>query len=328
MSVITAQSIFQIGICFRPIEGDGVNFRFRNGERGKQLHFYYENICVNFASIRNVDTDLPLVLFTTEKVPTPYQEILQILAVEIRIIPQIFRVDPGFSNKYLGSLFILDCIFEQTIDTLYIDPDVICISNIELIRANTQSILAYNTFEKRECKDGIATIQKFLHESLLSQEEIKFYYGGEFYFIPKTGLAEIRKRLEALWKINNQAFKSGKTYLQTEEHILTLALHNMSNLELTDSIQRLWTTRSYREIRKDFRNMTFLHLPAEKDTGLSSIYNVVFKTPTEPNFSILAFQNREVLFRMLHITQSTTQKFMYRLYRVLKRLKTSIPLQN
>lgn len=328
MSATKAQSLFQVGICFRPIEGDGVNFRFKINDDRKQLDFYYENICVSFASIRNIHTDLPLVLFTTVDVPMPYQEILQQLAVEIRIIPQVFLVEPGFSDNYLGSLFILDCIMEQSIDTMYIDPDVICISNAYSIQANAQNIIVYNTFEKQECKNGIATIQKFMYESLLSQEEIKSYYGGEFYFIPKSSLAEIQKRLGVLWRTNIQAFKSVRTYLQTEEHILTLALHDMPNLELTNSVQRLWTTRSYRQINWDFRNMIFLHLPAEKDFGLSSIYKIIFRNPSQPNFDILAFHNRELLFRILHITQSTSQKFIYWVFRFAKRLKALISLQN
>lgn len=323
-----SQHKFQIGICFRPIAGDGVNFRNRKESEEQQLDFYYRNICVNFASIRQFDRDIPLLLFTTEPVPMPYVVILLGLEVKIEIVAQIYLTKPNFSTKYLGSLFILDCIAVQKIDTLYIDPDIVCITNIDKIIENENNIVVYDTYGKPECENGIKTIQNFLNESLLTQEKIDTYFGGEFYYIPKANLQEIREKIAFLWKTNDQAFQSGNTYLQTEEHILTLALRNMPNLQFTDSIQRIWTTRSYREVDPNFRSLTFLHLPAEKDSGFSNIYKEIFQNYSLPDFSILEIDKRESLFRMLHITQSLTQRICYTMYYILKKIRTLSQLQN
>jgi hypothetical protein len=309
----------EIAICFRPILGDGVNFK--KGITGReQLHYYYQNICTAFASIRFLNPNLELVLITTEPPPKAFSDILDYLSVRTRIIEVNFEVGKGFSKNYIGSLFILDCIHTQKVNTLYIDPDTICLSKIDEKSIENEHILVYDSHEFPECKTGIALLEEFTSANLQTGNQKMEYFGGEFYYLPTRSLEPIKERISSLWSLNKQVFEKGKPYLTTEEHFLSIILKDFDNLQKTHSIQRIWTTRRYRNIPKNYSELTFLHLPAEKDRGLSKLFDFLFPEHEIPNFHYLEVKFRKELFRMLYVEISLRNKIQYLIIRLISKL--------
>jgi hypothetical protein len=301
----------EIAICFRPISGDGVNFRRRRSKGFNEIHYYYENICIAFTSIRLLHPSIDLVLLTTERVPKLFNEILKSLSVKIRIIGVTFTVEEGFAKNYIGSLFILDCIYSQEVDTLYIDPDTICLSNIDSILSGNENILVYDTLDKPECQAGISLITRFIQDNFQDRSALNAYYGGEFYYLPADSVPAIKGKILLLWELNNQAFREGMPYLTTEEHFLSVILNDFSNIQKTNMIQRIWTTRRYRTIPNDLKSLAFLHLPAEKDQGLSQLFNLIYSDVQNPNVGYLTSRYRRKLYRTLHIKIGLTKKLQY-----------------
>lgn len=311
---------FQIGICFNPIAGDGVNFKKSNSNDLTKFQYYYENICVAFTSLRIFNPDVSLVLFTTGKVPEIYSEKLSLINVEIRNVKANFIFPKDKTNKFLGSLFILDCIINQTRSTLYLDPDVICLSSLNSLRLTDNDIIVFETQDFVENEDSLKKISAFLSEHSNFQVNKMKYFGGEFFFIPQNRLDEIKCNIKRIWNSNLLVLHSNGNHLQTEEHFLTLALHNLRSVESTESINRLWTTRSYRKIPKDYDKLTLIHLPAEKDQGISKLFRIIYLQQAEPNLEIFSSKNRKKLFKLLNISKNFAGTMKYQLFRLMKSL--------
>ena len=193
---------FQIGICFNPIPGDGVNFKKSNNHDLTKFKYYYENICVAFTSLRVFNPDVSLVLFTTGEVPEIYSKKLKLMNVEIENVEVNYIIKNDKNNRFSGSLFLLDCIKNQRRSTLYLDPDIVCLSSLDSLQMNDNDVIVYEAQEFVENEDSLKRISAFLCEdSNLEVKKIK-YYGGEFFFIPQNTLDEIKTNIEIIWNRN------------------------------------------------------------------------------------------------------------------------------
>jgi hypothetical protein len=111
---------------------------------------------------------------------------------------------------------------------------------------------------------------------------------------------------------------SSLNYLQTEEHFLTLALHNLRSVKSTDLISRLWTTRSYRKIPKNYAELPLIHLPAEKDKGISILFSMIYPDQEASNLEIFSSENRKKLFKVLGISKSIAGNIKFQFFRLIK----------
>lgn len=283
-----------------------------------KFRYYYENICVSFASLRLFNPLSSLVLFTTKEVPEVYFKILRDLKVDIQYVKVRYILQNDETNKFLGSLFLLDCISTQKRNTLYLDPDVICLSSLEDLQLNEDTILVYDAQDFVENKVSIQKISTFVSANSISTiNEIK-YCGGEFFFIPQKRVEEIKNNIKKIWKTNKNSKLSIGECLQTEEHFLTLAIHNLHSVETTNSISRLWTTRTYRRIPKNYSELILIHLPAEKDNGISKLFEMIFHDQELPDLRIFSSANKEKLFKTLNISKNLCGSFQFRFLRFLK----------
>lgn len=308
----------EIGICFNPILGNGVNFQKPRSPRISNLEYYYENICVAFESIRFFNPKSPLILYTSSEVPDRYVHILNTINVKTVFLEPKFIFHSLHPNRFAGSLFLLDCISIQNESTLYLDPDVICLSNLNEIELSLDKISVFNASELVENIPSIERLKIFSQEQGCGELPSDTYFGGEFFYLPQSRIKEVQVRIDEIWKKNINALKKNSVYLETEEHVLTLALHKISNLAYTRKIHRIWTTRSYRNIPNSISELSFLHLPAEKDKGISELFQNLYIRKHKTNFEVFAIQHRDELFQILHISLRFKQKMLLKLFKLVK----------
>ena len=295
-----------------------MNFKKSNNYDSTKFKYYYENISVAFTSLRVFNPSVSLVLFTTGEVPEIYSKILNSIDVEIKNVEVNYVLKNDKTNRFSGSLFLLDCIKNQKRNTLYLDPDVICLSSLDCLQVNNTDIFVYEVQEFIENKDSLKRILSFLGEdSNLHGKKMK-YYGGEFFFIPQNRLNEINKNIESIWNRNISYMRSSVNYLQTEEHFLTLALRDLRSVKCTGLISRLWTTRSYRKIPKNYAKLPLIHLPAEKDKGISTLFSMIYREQEDANIEIFSSENRKKLFRVLGISKNIAGAIKFQFFRLIK----------
>lgn len=97
---------------------------------------------------------------------------------------------------------------------------------------------------------------------------IKRLIGGEFFCFRKSQVSNLNK-LFSLFKASN--------YLSTEEQILTLIDAHKPWCVFHQSIFRVWTTLKVFKIPKKNHKYIFLHLPSEKESGLSRLFYEAIK---------------------------------------------------
>lgn len=283
-----------------------------------KIRYYYENICVAFTSIRVFNPDISLVFFTTETVPDLYSKILDFLDVEIKYFKVKYQLKYDKDNKFSGSLFLLDCISNQIRNTLYLDPDVICLDSLMRLQLKENDVLVYEVQDYVENRDSLRRISAFLLEESNLQLETLRYFGGEFFFIPQSRLLEVKTNIERIWSKNLSFTLTNENILQTEEHFLTLALHDLKSIKSTNLISRIWTTRSYRKVPKDYANLPLIHLPAEKDKGISILFNMIYGAQDCVNLEIFSSKNRKKLFKVLGISKNFVAIIKFQILRIIK----------
>ena len=308
----------EIGICFNPILGDGVNFQKKRIPNVSNMEYYYQNICVAFESIRYFNPKNKLILYTSSKVPDRFINILNSINVKTVFLEPKFIFPRLYPNRFAGSLFLLDCISIQNESTLYLDPDVICLSNLDELEFCEDKISVFNASKLVENISSIERLKIFSQEQGCGDLPSDTYFGGEFFYLPKSRIMEVQARINEIWEKNIKALEKKTIYLETEEHVLTLALKRISNLTYTRKIQRIWTTRSYRNIPKNIRELSLLHLPSEKDKGISELFQDLYIREKWSNFEIFAIQHRDELFRKLHISLKIKQKTQFIFFKLIK----------
>jgi hypothetical protein len=188
------------------------------------------------------------------------------------------------------------------------------------LNLSEDTIVVYDAQHFAENKITIQKISKILEGDSLSTFKTFKYCGGEFFFIPQSRVDEITFNIEKIWKRNESSDFSSGEYFQTEEHFLSLAIHNLHSVETTNSISRLWTTRTYRKIPKNYRELLLIHLPAEKDNGISKLFSILFEDHESTNLEIFTTGGRKRLYRILNISQSIFGALQFQFSRFLKSL--------
>jgi hypothetical protein len=308
----------EVAICFNPIFGDGVNFQKRRSASTSNLEYYYKNICVAFESIRFFNPKNPLVLYTSSAVPDRFVCILKSINVKTVFLEPKFIFPSLHPNRFAGSLYLLDCISKQTKSTLYLDPDVICLTNLNEMEFCEDRISVFDASKLVENIPSINRLKVFSQEQGCEELPTDTYFGGEMIYLPQSQTEEVQVRISEVWRKNLKALKENSVHLETEEHVLTLALYKIHNLTFTKKINRIWTTRSYRNIPDNLSELGLIHLPAEKDKGISQLFQDLYTPGHMANSEIFAIQNRDELFRKIHISLNFKQRARFKLYKLIK----------
>lgn len=236
---------------------------------------YLRTMTVAFASIRRWNSDANLELISNSAPPAQYKDMFDALGVQTRIVPFDHRPPEGFADRFTASLYLLDALASLTETTLMIDPDILCIRNLEpMVTRSAGRVGALRMdFPVTEDINGLTRRQAgVLHELLGEPAPAPLHYGGEAYLIPVEYREALVNRVERAWALTLSQHHAGKPKFTTEEHILSFALRSFDVNNMERDVRRIWTTHRYRTVDKTESDLTLWHLPAEKDRGFLALF--------------------------------------------------------
>ena len=255
---------------------DSPNVRWRRREAPSESYFRAMTVC--FASLRRWNSDLELTLVTTSRPPDRHAAAFERLGVSIRILPFSHSPPDGFSRRFITSLYMLDALaLSAEADTLFLDPDVVCIRPLERMMASLAGAAGAAgalpiDYPPDHDINGLSRRQAGqLHALLGEPADFPVHYGGECYVIPRETWPALSRRAEDGWQLALERFASGDVRFTTEEHILSFALRGVPVRSVESDIRRIWTASRYRTVRGDEADLTFWHLPAEKGRGFDEL---------------------------------------------------------
>ena len=248
----------------------------------ESIQSYYEAILVEFYSLRKFNRDLCLELITTQYPPVRFHDFLKYLGVSVKLIPFTHQPPKGYTSQFLGCFYLLDAIIaEENEDTLYLDPDVICLKSILPIQQSTPTIKA---FEMHVSEHTVISGLSIRESYNISSEILDYppgispnykFFGGEFYFIPIKQRKECVLIIEKLYNESLRRFSCGYNYYPTEEHLLSAAFSLLECENANDIISRVWTAPSFRNVKGNEMEKILLHFPAEKEWGFKKMYKEI-----------------------------------------------------
>jgi len=267
---------------------------------------YMRCALVMFASVRRFHPRAKLTLVTN--MPLSKSWLLKFASIdcENRVIPFEFKSPDGYMDSFQGSLFLLDLLsnLENSEVNVVLDPDIVCVSSLpegfsrEI--ANQIGVLDL-AFDKDHTINGLSPRDQRDYQARNHHPSPHFsHFGGELYVIPASRSTWLKQEILEAWDQNMENFKSGQSYLVTEEHILNYVLGKTKTTDLSNIANRIWTAVKYRLIPEDIDSLAFWHLPSEKGFGFTKLYNLMskpnswFNLATNERFKRLAARTMSV----------------------------------
>jgi hypothetical protein len=272
----------EIVVPFARIESINPNVKSKNYK--KALSVYYKTICVCFFSLKKFNPEAKLVLVTNVLPEEQYLDFLGKLEIEIRILEYSFLPPESFGPLFRGSFYLLDAIENCKNDTLFLDPDIMCIRAIPFERLSYTLMCFEMPFELNENLNGISRIQaQRIYSGYTGYQSaaVQIHLGGECIFVGK-GMEKFRDEIRCLWEYNASSRRFTAEFLPTEEHLLSVLCPKYEYKFLNFLIARIWTGFKYRLIPsvEELEIIPLLHLPAEKSKAFSQFYWLVSKFPS------------------------------------------------
>ncbi len=223
----------------------------------------------------------------------PLKDEIKSLGVQIKCDLKLSHRNPG---KWATVKFFFDVIdyiendsdFAFGDNILLLDTDCICLNSAKSLFSSITldgRPVAFVTGDSSAVKLDFHGLPIFylenIYKNIFSHSiEIKETIGGEFFLFRKGN--NFTKILRSKCKLLLESNSAGK--LTTEEQILTMLNSNLQFDHIKWSIYRIWTTYRHRDIHKEFYKFIFLHLPSEKQNGLSLLFSfLVTISPRDVN---------------------------------------------
>lgn len=202
------------------------------------------------------------------------------------IILENSHLPPGkFGKKWKNQFFILDIInyfVPLNMNLFILDSDVICISS------NQFNFDSYQVLGIQINQDADIEINglKLLSYSELSKDFFgqeyhgtPTYFGGECYGIRSDQVSRFNSLLETAYKKNLQRIESNDSFVTEEAHLVSIIFQFFEINEASNTfMNRIWTQPwTFRLVPIYWKNLVFLHLPAEKKTGIRKIAHFIEK---------------------------------------------------
>jgi hypothetical protein len=206
----------------------------------------------------------------------------------VKIVVLINHHIPPSKNgvKWRNQFFMLDIIsylskFES--NCIILDSDVIATTNKEVEFTNQAEVIGYVVSQDpTETINGLQVRELSELYSLFTnthdKRKIK-YLGGEFIALKGNIIKEFSKICELYYAKNLLMAQQGFLYCREEAHLFSLVSANFRLDETGDKwISRIWTQPwTFRSIPANWETLVFLHLPAEKKTGIKRVYKIIEK---------------------------------------------------
>lgn len=244
-----------------------------------QLELYMKNAMVAMVSAKRYNPDCTVLLATNltgEELPQFVISGADRFGYEIKTIPFDrfrFRADYKWSLAFY-KLCVLSYLAEEDYDhCCYMDTDVITQDSFESIWTECdEHILMYdinhglNTTEYAEIVDEFRRFYK-------SDTCLPTHYGGEFF---AAGCSLMKKFLSVAQAVYGEMIESGFETQKGDEFIISVAADRLPGLIKNASpyICRFWTGANFRLVSTCYNTnaVTVLHLPAEKERGIVTVY--------------------------------------------------------
>jgi hypothetical protein len=272
----------KIVIPFAQIKANNPNLGSKSSS--SPIETYFQCIVVAFASLRRWNPKLSLQLTTNLPIEERYTKLLRGFRVEIKLVDFTYNPPKEFGNTFRGCFFLFDAIAAEEDDVLFIDPDIYCIGEIPLdIFLNQQFGALLLCFPDDKNINGLTPFQarKILAEIGSYPPIVDHkHYGGEAIYVPKRLREKFIQDVDGIWKKNVAAATSGKPFLTTEEHIISLILSKHEVVNLDSVILRIWTTIKYGRVEGGIlasAGKSLWHLPAEKSYGFKTAYDLLLE---------------------------------------------------
>lgn len=266
---------YTVAIAFVRV-GDDQNPNLTSSGAESQLTAYYEAMIVAFGSVRRWNPDLRLALISNEPPPERYIPLFARLRVEFELVPFGHEPPPGFTDRFMGSLYMLDALaasFDR--DSIFIDPDVVCIRELgpDLLDADDRVGVLPMDYSPAHDINGLTRNEAgVLHTLLGEPSSTPIHYGGECYVVPASVAPQVLERVQQAWQFSLIRARSNLSRFTTEEHVLSYAVRGLPTRSVDFAVRRIWTAARLRTVRGDESTLTFWHLPAEKGRGFSNVF--------------------------------------------------------
>lgn len=238
---------------------------------------YWKTVYTLFFSciLFNRDNDIKYLLFTNVH-DFPFRDDLERLGVTIY---SDLKLTNRHYKKWATVKFIFDVleyvissdIFVDSDNFVFLDTDVLCMRSSELIFKDLDISGELECYELQTVgKDfifhglSIGSLESFYYTFLNEVVSIKYILGGEYFAFKLSTLRKYSDRLMLLAK---------SPMLSTEEQIFSLVNAQFNFNHRKDRIFRVWTTVRTYSVPSASDGYFFLHLPSDKQFGLSNIYN-------------------------------------------------------
>lgn len=263
---------------------DAYNPNLDTKSASSSIETYFQCMVVAFASLRRWNPKLSLQLTTNLPIGENYANLISGFGVQIKIIDFTFNPPEEFGNTFRGCFFLFDAIVAEEDDVLFIDPDVYCIGEIPLdIFLNLRFGALLLGFPDDKNINGLSPFQArkiYAEIGIYPAIDDHKHYGGEAIFVPKNLREKFIQDIDEIWGKNVAAAISGKPFLTTEEHVISLILSNYKVTNLDSVILRIWTTIRYGRVEGGFltsAGKSLWHLPAEKSYGFKTAYDLLLE---------------------------------------------------
>lgn len=266
-------NIIFVPFAYKCSANTGVNIR----KKKSSLDIYLKNCCVALISARSSNSlDTECALVTNIDIPSPYKELLSNNG--ILIIKQEFSCfDFPDSYRWALAFYKLCALYEICRKTnydnyAYIDSDVFVQKSFNDIWEECRhNILMYDLGEDLHSEEYGHFINEVWQTTLVGESFIT-HYGGEFF-------AASRERAIAFSRYSKTIFEkmkvNGYTTTHGDEFIISIAAREFESIIRNSEayVSRLWTG-TYRMIPSNYKEVSVLHMPAEKEYGFIRLFKL------------------------------------------------------
>lgn len=265
----------------------------------RQFDTYMKNVCVSAISAKkNAGANADVRVVTNITIPEPYLSLLQKNGVDTELC-EFDRFNFGQQTKsgkkvrwqlaYYKLCALAHCIESHDYSYYcYLDSDVFV--QREFDRIWTDASYNIMLLDANEPTDGYMVKEMQL---FLGDERPLTHYGGEF-FASSRNLA--KKFIRECNKVFDEMMAADFVSENGDEFITSIAASRLKDSVKNAGayIRRYWTG-SYRLVCNDYdkRNITILHVPAEKEQGVIKIYNKYISQGNIPE--------KEAVWKIFHL---------------------------
>lgn len=218
-----------------------------------------------------------------EVMPKELKKKLEEWNVEIITLTNQHSELASSQKLWLNQYFVFDIFsYQSNLNQEFhlFDSDIISMnSNAIEWEKGSQLKLLLNSTNPNEKINGLYVYELInLWNSFNDRNESDFipYYGGEYIGIKPKEFKSFVDKIEIYFRKNLELSRRGEICAREEAHLISLASKDFSVDSQTQSlVERIWTQPwTYRYIPEYYSNLSFLHVPAEKKTGLARLSKI------------------------------------------------------